>query len=46
MNKSPHYNQQTEPKRCKSKVEEICSYSPNPGNWDRTAASKYISENK
>ena len=24
MNKSPQYNQQTEPKQCKSEVEEIC----------------------
>ena len=24
MNKSPHYNQQTEPKRCKSGVKEKC----------------------
>ena len=24
MNKSPHYNQQTEPKQCKSEVDEIC----------------------
>ena len=26
MNKSPQYNQQTEPKQCKSEVEEICIY--------------------
>ena len=33
MNKSPQCNhdQQTEPNQCKSEVEEICSYSPNPG---------------
>ena len=24
MNKSPQYNQQTEPKQCKSEFEEIC----------------------
>ena len=24
MNKSPQYNQQTEPKQCKCEVEEIC----------------------
>ena len=29
MNKSPEYNQHTEPKQCKSEDEEICSYSPN-----------------
>ena len=26
MKKSPQYNQQTEPKQCKSEVEEICIY--------------------
>ena len=26
MNKSPQYNQQTEPKQCKSEVEETCIY--------------------
>ena len=26
MNKSPQYNQQTEPKQCKSEVEGICIY--------------------
>ena len=26
MNKSPEYNQQTEPKQCKSEDEEICIY--------------------
>ena len=26
MNKSPQYNQQTEPKECKSEDEEICHY--------------------
>ena len=26
MNKSPPYKQQTEPKQCKSGVEEICIY--------------------
>ena len=26
MNKSPQYNQQTEPKQRKSEVEEICIY--------------------
>ena len=31
MNKSPQYNQQTEPKQCKSGVEEICT-RPKPGN--------------
>ena len=30
MNKSPQYNQQTEPKQCKSEVEEMCA--PKPGN--------------
>ena len=32
MNKSPQYDQQTEPKQCKSEVEEICT-CPKPGNW-------------
>ena len=32
MNKSPQYNQQTEPKQCNSEVEEINMYSPIPGN--------------
>ena len=26
MNKSPQYNQQIEPKQCKSDAEEICIY--------------------
>ena len=26
MNKSPQYNQQTDLKQCRSKVEEICIY--------------------
>ena len=26
MNKSPQYNQQTEPKQCKTEVQEICVY--------------------
>ena len=26
MNKSPQYNQQTEPKQCKSEAKEICIY--------------------
>ena len=26
MNKSPKYNQQTEPKQCKSEVQKICIY--------------------
>ena len=26
MTKSPQYNQQAEPKQCKSEVEEICIY--------------------
>ena len=28
MSKSPQYNQNTEPKQCKSEVEEICIYQP------------------
>ena len=33
MNKSSQYNQQqTEPKQCKSEVEEF-TYSLKPGNW-------------
>ena len=31
MKKNPQYNQQAEPKQCKSEVEEICT--PEPGNW-------------
>ena len=41
MNKSSQYNQQqTEPKQCKSEVEEF-KYLPKPGNWPAS-----ISENK
>ena len=43
MNKNPQYNQQTEPKQCKSEVEEICIYKTLEIGH-RTAAS--ISENK
>ena len=31
MNKSPQYNQQSEPDQCKSEAEEM--YSPKPRNW-------------
>ena len=31
MNKIPQYNQQIEPKQCKSEIEEICIYLPKPG---------------
>ena len=31
IDKSPHYNQQAEPKQCKSEFEEM--YSSKPGNW-------------
>ena len=38
MNKSSQYNQQqTEPKQCKSEVEEF-TYSPKPGNWPYAAS--------
>ena len=34
MNKSPQYNQQTEPKQCKSDVEKISlMHLPKPGKW-------------
>ena len=35
MNKSPQYNQQTEPKQCKCEVEEICIH-PNLENGHRS----------
>ena len=41
MNKSPQYNQQTEPKQCKAEVEEICIYQ----TW-KVAVTTAISENK
>ena len=32
MNKSPQYNQQTDPKQCKSEIEENCIMNlPKPG---------------
>ena len=31
MNKSPQYNQQSEPDQCKTEAEEM--YSPKPRNW-------------
>ena len=34
MNKSPQYNQQTDPKQCKSEIEENCIMNlPKPGKW-------------
>ena len=36
MNKSPQYNQLTEPKQCKSEAEEICIL-PKPGKWSSNA---------
>ena len=42
MNKSPQYNQQTEPKQCKSEIEEICIHQ-NPETGLIVAT---ISENK
>ena len=34
MNNGYQYNQQqTEPKQCKSEIEGLRTYSPNPGNW-------------
>ena len=45
MNKSPQYNQQqTEPKHCKSEVEEICIHQIMETGHGQVAAS--ISENK
>ena len=41
MNKSPQYNQQTEPKQCKSKFAETCLYQNMP-----VAITASISENK
>ena len=32
MNKNPQYNQQTEPKQCKSEV-ELNMFSTKAGNW-------------
>ena len=43
MNKSPQYNQQTEPKQFKSEVEEICIQQTKA--W-KMAAVASISENK
>ena len=43
MNKSPQYNPHTEPKQCKSEVEEICIHQTLE-TGHRIAAS--ISENK
>ena len=31
MNKSPQYNQQSEPEQCKSEIEEM--HLLKPGNW-------------
>ena len=42
MNKSPQYNQQTEPKQCKSEVEEICIHQ----NLETGPVAATISQNK
>ena len=42
MKKSPQYNQQTEPKQCKSEIEEICVHQ----NLETGPISATISENK
>ena len=44
MNKSPQYNQQTEPKECKSEVEGICSHQNMETGYQSVAS--YVSENK
>ena len=41
-NKSPEYNQHTEPKQCKSEVEEICIHQ----NLETGSIVATISENK
>ena len=40
-NQEPHYNQQTEPKQCKSEVEEICVY-PNLESGYHSIGALYL----